>query len=126
VTRYEFFRKRIAPVLFLGMVGLIAYDSCQTHKRTNATIVLEFGEATPDVTSVEAELMAGSDSIGNFHRVALPGGSIGPCRFEAAIPDESAQLRIEVALRGKTRTVTKTIRPIEGSTVTVPLGDSLR
>jgi hypothetical protein len=126
VTRYEFFRKRVAPVLFLGMVGLIAYDSCRTQQRTHATIVIDLGAEAPDVREVNAELFSGGDSIAVFHRAALPGSPIGPCRFETALPDEVAELRIDVRLRDRSRSLTKTIRPIEGSTTTVPLGDALR
>jgi hypothetical protein len=127
VTRYDFFRKRIAPILFLGMVGVIAYDACSKEERTHATIVLDLGEATGDVRSVDAELLtAGGESLSVFHRAALPGGSIGPVRFDAALPDEVAQIRIDVALRDKMRTITKTLRPVEGSTVTVLLGPSLQ
>jgi hypothetical protein len=126
VTRYEFFRKRIAPVLFLGMVGVIAYDSCRTHQRTHATVVLDFGEATADVRRVNAELVVGGDTLVTFERTALPGGTIGPCKFETALPEDSAQLHVDVTLGGKIKSVTRTIRLFEGSTVTIPLGDALR
>lgn len=125
MTRYEFFRKRIAPILFLGMVGVIAYDACQTQQRTHATVVLDFGVAEPDVREVNAELFSGGESIATFRREAL-GGSIGPCRFETAMPEETGELRIDVRLRDRSRFVTRVIRPIEESTTTVLLGDALR
>lgn len=125
MTRYEFFRKRIAPILFLGMVGVIAVDSCRTHQRTHTTVVLDFGDAAPGVRQVDAELTVGTDTIATFHRIALPGSSIGPCTFETALPEDSAQLRVDIAYDGKLKTVTRTIRPFEGSTVKVPLGDAL-
>ncbi len=124
MTRYELFRKRIAPILFLGMVGLIAYDSCRKQQRTHATIVLDFGDA--DVRSVDAELTAHGDSMGGFHKAAFPGSSIGPCRFETLLTDEVGELRVELTVGNQLRTLTRTIRPIEESTVTVPLGPDLR
>jgi hypothetical protein len=109
------------------MVGVIAYDACSKEERTHATIVLDLGEAAADVRTVDAELMtATGESLSVFHRAAPPGGTIGPCRFDAALPDEVAQIRIDVGLRDKMRTITKTLRPIEGSTVTVPLGPLLQ
>jgi len=126
VTRYEFFRRRIAPVLFLGMVGVIAYDSCRKQERTHATIVLDLGTAAPDVREINAELFSGGESLAVFHRIAPPGSSIGPCRFETALPEETAELRIDVRLGDRARSVTKMIRPIEDSVTTVPLADALR
>ncbi len=126
MTRYQFFRKRIAPVLFLGMVGVIAYDACRNEQRTHATIVLDLGAAAPEVREVNAELFSGGSSIAVFQRIAPPGAGIGPCRFETALPEEVAELRIDVRLTDRSRSLTKTIRPIEGSVTTVPLADALR
>ncbi len=108
------------------MVGLIAYDACSKHERTHATIVLDLGGAAGDVREVNAELFSGGDSIAVFQRTAPPGAGIGPCRFETALPDEVAELRIDVRLPTKTVSLTKSIRPIEGSVTTVPLGVELQ
>jgi len=113
-------------VLFLGMVGVIAYDSCRKQERTHATIVLDLGTAAPDVREINAELFSGGESLAVFHRIAPPGSSIGPCRFETALPEETAELRIDVRLGDRARSVTKMIRPIEDSVTTVPLADALR
>jgi hypothetical protein len=126
VTRYELFRKRIAPALFLGVVGLIAYDTCRKQQRTHATVALDFGEVAADVRSVDAELTAGGESMGSFHKRALPGSTIGPCSFETLLVGEVGELRIDVTVRDRQRTLVRTIRPIEESTVTVSLGPDLR
>ncbi|MBA2539967.1 MAG: hypothetical protein H0V17_10060 [Deltaproteobacteria bacterium] len=126
MTRYEFFRKRIAPLLFLGMVGLIAYDACRQEERHHTTIVLDLGDAAADVREVNAEVFSGGESVAVFHRAALPGSSIGPCRFETALPEDTAELRLDVRLPTRSIVLTKTIRPIEGSVTTIPLGDQLR
>jgi hypothetical protein len=124
VTRYEFFRKRIAPALFLGMVGLIAYDSCRKEERTHSTVLLDFGGA--DVRAVDAELTSGGESMGGFHKAALPGSTIGPCSFKTLLVGEVGELRIDITLPDRQRTLTRVIRPIEESTVTVSLGPDLR
>ncbi len=122
MTRYEFFRKRIAPVLFLGMVGLIAYDTCHAQERTHATIVLDLGDAEPRVRQIDAELVVDGDVIGTFHRSALPDLRIGcPCSFETAMPSETGELRLDID--GKH--VVKKIHAIEGGKVTVSLGGDL-
>ncbi|HEU0030250.1 MAG TPA: hypothetical protein VFQ53_06450 [Kofleriaceae bacterium] len=125
MTRYEFFRKRIAPLLFLGMVGLIAYDTCDKQERTHTKIVLDLGEAAAIVKRVDAELVVDQEVIGLFHRNALPGSTIGPCKFEAAMPSPEGELRIDVDLGTRQKTITRKIHADEGSTVTVPLGDEL-
>ncbi len=125
MTGYELFRRRIAPVLFLCVVGLIAYDAYRKEDRTHATIVLDFGAAAPGVRSVEAELTSRGESMGTFHKAALPGQAIGDCKFDTLLSDEVGELRIDIGLEADRRTLTRTVRPIEGSTVTVPLGDDL-
>ena len=126
MTRYEFFRKRIAPVLFLGMVGLIAFDTCKKQERTHATIVIDLGDAEPRVRSIVAELVVEAEVIGNFERRALPDLRIGcPCKFETAMPAESGELRLVVDVDGKLRHITKQLHVIEGGTTTVKLGPDL-
>ena len=120
MTRYEFFRKRIAPVLFLGMVGLIAYDTCHKQERTHATIVIDPGDVP--VKSIDAELIVENEVIANAHCHALEGMRIGPCKFETAMPADAGTLRIEVD--GKT--LVKHVRPIEGGKITVSIGPDLR
>jgi hypothetical protein len=83
--------------------------------------VIDLGAAAADVREVNAELFSGGESIAVFHRTAPPGGSIGPCRFETAMPDEVGELRIEVRLPSRSLSFTKAIRPIEESVTTVPL-----
>ena len=112
--------------MFLGMVGLIAYDSCRKEDRTHATVVLDLGDAARDVREIDAELVVGGDVIGMFHRKALPGSAIGRCAFEVAMPETAAVIRLEVDVNGGVRSFERTIRPIESSTVTVPLEAALR
>jgi hypothetical protein len=122
VTRYDFFRKRIAPLLFLGMVGVIAYDACQKEERHHATIMIDLGDATPRVKGFTVELVVGSDVISTFERRALSGLTIGcPCKFETAMPEESGELRFVVDVDGKHETRTRKIHVIEGGTTTVKL-----
>jgi hypothetical protein len=126
VTRYEFFRKRIAPVLFLGMVGLIAYDTCKKEERHHATIVIDLGAAEPRVKSVTVDLFVDNESISRFERRALSTLTIGcPCKFETAMPAEHGELRFDVEVDGVHRQLTKKIHVIEGGKTTVQLGPDL-
>ena len=122
MTRYEFFRKRIAPFLFLGMVGVIAYDACQKEERHHATIMIDLGAAERRVKSVTAELVVDNEVISTFERRALSTLSIGcPCKFETAMPAESGELRFVVDVDGQVKKLTKKIHVIEAGVTTVKL-----
>ena len=122
MTRYEFFRKRIAPFLFLGMVGLIAYDTCQKEERHHATIVVDLGEADARVHAFSAELFVDGESISRFEKRALTGMRIScPCTFETAMPKEHGELRFEVEVDGTIKKLTKQLHVIEGGKTTVKL-----
>ena len=127
MTGYELFRRRIAPVLFLGMVGLIAYDSCDAQERTHATIVIDLGEAEARVRGIRADLIVGGETIATFERHAPADLSIGcPCRFETAMPEENGKLELAIDIDGKRRMITKPIHVVEGSTVNLLLDRELR
>ena len=121
MTRYDFFRRRIAPVLFLGLIGVIALDTCRKNERTHATIVLDLGAASSSVKMIEAELIVEGEVINTFQRKAL-GAEMGPCKFEVAMPAKDGELRITAD--GK-RLVRK-IHAEEAALVTVSLESDLR
>jgi hypothetical protein len=127
VTRYELFRKRIAPALFLAAVAWIAYDTCDKQERTRATFVLDFGAAESQVRAVEAEIWMNGAQVTQFRRTALDGGHIGTAKFEGSLPDTDGELRIDVELpNAEHRQITRTIHFAEGATVTIPLERDLR
>lgn len=126
MTRYEFFRKRIAPLLFLGMVGVIAYDACHKQERTRATVVIDLGEAASRVRGIDGELMVDGESFGSLHVTAPPGLRIAPVKLEARIPGRDAELQLEVDLDTLRRRVVRRIHIAEdGATITVPIGPEL-
>ena len=118
-------RRVIGPVMFLGGIALLAQQTCTKQQRTHATIVLELGDAEPRVRSVDAELVVGGETINTFHRKALDSMKIGPCRFEAALPANDAELRIDVEVDGTHKRLVRKLHAEEGATVTVPLAREL-
>ena len=88
MTRHELFRKRIAPILFFGLLGLIAYDFARKQKDAaiSGTVLIELGEARPRVRELAADLYVRGERVSEFRRAALPGARIGECRFEARMP----------------------------------------
>jgi len=125
VSRYDFFRRRIAPIAFFLAIALIARDSCDKGQRTHAAIELDFGDARPRVSAVDVRVLAGGDTVTTFQRRALGAGGIGPCRFDAVLPGEDGELRIDVDLGGDHLQVSRWFHAVEGATVRVPLGDAL-
>jgi hypothetical protein len=125
VSRYDLFRRRIAPIAFFLAIALIARDSCEKDKRTHTTVELGFGAAKPSVRAVDVDVVVGSETIATFHRAALPASTIGPCRFPLALPDDDGELRIDVDLGATHQRLTRRFHAVEGSTmlVTIPDGD---
>jgi hypothetical protein len=127
VTRYELFRRRIAPIAFAIAIAFIAYDSCSKHERTSATFVIDYGSAEPNVRAVEAEIWMNRDQVMRFRRAALDGVSIGRTQFKASLPDTDGELRLDVELTGgERRKLTRAIHVTEGATITIQLERDLR
>lgn len=127
MSTYDLFRRRIAPVAFALALGFIAYDTCDKHERTHATIVLDFGAAEPDVRAVEAEIWMNGEQVTQFRRNALEGGRIGDIRFETSLPDTEGELRVGVDLaNGSHEQTTRTLHVTEGATVTFRLERDMR
>jgi hypothetical protein len=127
VSKYDLFRRRIAPIAFGLAIVLMARQSCQKGERTHATFVLDLGAARSQARAVDVELWTGSDMVAELHRHALDGSTIGTPRFDAVLPGSSdGELRIDVDLPAGPRHVVRRVHADEGATVTVPLGDALK
>jgi hypothetical protein len=125
VSRYDLFRRRIAPIAFFFALGAIAWDACDSAERTRTTVELQLGAAESQVRAVDVEVWLGDELHSRFHRAALPGSPIGPCRFELSLPQEGGEMRIDVDLGTERRRITRRFHAIEGSTMTVALGNEL-
>ena len=71
MTKYDLFRRRIAPVAFALAIVLIARDACHKQEQNKATFVIDFGAAQPRVKAVDVELWMQGDQLAVFHRAAL-------------------------------------------------------
>lgn len=127
MTRYELFRKRIAPIAFGVAIVLLARESCTKQSRTHVTFVLEPGAVRPAIRSVEADVYEGDAQVARYQRNADDGAYIGPMRFAASLPERDGELRFDVDLgpRGH-RAFKRRFHVDEGATVTVPLESDLR
>jgi hypothetical protein len=125
VSRYDLFRRRIAPVAFLLAIGLLARDSCEKDHRTHTTAEIQLGEARSRVRAVDVDVVTGDQTVARFHRAALPGALIGPCRFELALPADDGELRLDVDLGAEHRRLPRAFHAVEGATLLVPIEGDL-
>jgi hypothetical protein len=135
VSRYDLFRRRIAPIAFLLAIALIARDSCEKDRRSHTTVELELGDARSRVREIDVDVMSGDAAAGRDTRpppiatqrcIALPDAVIGPCRFALALPDDDGELQIDIDLGGEHRRLVRRFHAIEGSTLLIPLADDLK
>ena len=123
MSRYDLFRRRIAPIAFFLALALIAKDSCDGNQRTHTTVELTFGASTPAVRAVEVDVVVGGETVSTFRRAALPDSLIGPCRFELSLARDDGELRIDVDLGASHRQITRRFHAIEGSKMLISLRD---
>ncbi|HEY5944092.1 MAG TPA: hypothetical protein VIV40_01310 [Kofleriaceae bacterium] len=127
MSKYDLFRRRIAPIAFGLAIAFMAYSTCNKQQRTAATFVIDYGAAERDVHAIDAEVWMNGEQVTQFHRVALEGAYIGATRFKASLPDVDGELRMDVELTsGEHRNITRVIHVSEGATVTVQLERDLR
>jgi hypothetical protein len=127
VTKYDLFRRRIAPIAFAMAIGFIAFDTCDKHERTTATFIIEYGAAEPEVRAIEAEVWMNGQQVTQFRRAALDGAAIGKTQFKGSLPDTDGELRMDVELvGGEHRQVNRAIHVAEGATIRIQLERDLR
>ncbi len=112
--------------MFLGGIALLARQTCQHNQRTHATVVLELGSAAARVRSIDVDLRIGGELVSNYHRKALEGMTLGPIKFETAMPAQDGELQIDVELDGTHKKLVRHIHADEASTITVSLDSDLR
>ena len=127
MTKYDLFRRRIVPVAMVIVGGLLAYETCNRHDRTEATFVLEYGVYTNDVRGVEAEIWMNDERVTSFRRNALDGAFIGKTQFKASLPDTDGELRLDVDMAaGDRKHVVRQVHVSDGEIVTFQLEPDLR
>ncbi len=126
LTRYDLFRKRIAPIAFILAMGLLVRQTCQKEQRFHATVVISAGDAEPKVKAIDAKVIVQGETLGEMHREAQPGMLIGKAKFDVALPEEDGQVIIDVDLGAEKRHVMRRIHVAEGATIELDLSSDLR
>lgn len=126
MSRYDLFRKRIAPVAFVLALALLVREQCKGQQRYHGTVVIGTGSAEPFVEAIEARVIIGDDVFGELHRERPAGMQIGEAAFPITLPEPDARVEIDVRLSGATRHLSRSIHVEEGATVRIDLGPDLR
>ena len=119
MSRYDLFRRRLAPIALFLALALIARDSCNDNHRTHATVRLTFGDGAAKVRAVDVDIVLGGATFARFHRSALPDRAIGPVEIQLSVPQDDGELRIDVDLGATRQQLTRRFHAVEGATITV-------
>jgi hypothetical protein len=123
VTRKDFIRRRVMPVVFGVVIAVMARRSCNESERTHATFVLSFGAAAAQIQAVDAELWMNKEVVATYHREALT-ADLGPTKFDGLFPGTDGELRVDATLRsGEHKTMKRPVHADDNATVTVNLSD---
>jgi hypothetical protein len=126
VTKQDFFRRRIMPIVFGVVIVLISRQSCQRAERTQATFVVDYGTAESLVQAIDLELWMGQEPVATFHRAALA-NHIGKTTFTGSFPAKDGELRMDLTLfSGVHRQIVRTVHAEENAVVTVNLEHALQ
>jgi hypothetical protein len=123
VSRYDLFRRRLAPIAFFLVIALIAKDSCDKQRRTHTTVELALGDDRPSIRAVDVDVVVEGQTVTTYHRAAMPGSTIGPCLFQLSSPSDDGELRIDLDLGASHRQLTRRFHAVEGAKIVVPVGD---
>lgn len=126
MTRYDLFRKRLAPIAFVLALGLLVHEQCQGAQRIHGVVVITAGEAAAKVKSIGAQVVVDGEVMGELHRYAREGSPIGDARFNVTLPAEDAFLKLEIEMVGEMRHLTRRLHIDEGATVHLDLAPDLR
>jgi hypothetical protein len=126
LSRYDLFRKRIAPIAFILALGLLIRETCQKDERIHASIVITAGEAEPRVKAIDAKVIVQGETYGELHREAAPGMRIGKAKIDVSLPEADGQVILDVDLGTEKRHVLRRIHASEGATIEIDLSTDLR
>ncbi len=125
MSRYDLFRRRLAPIAFVLAMGLLIRESCQKQQRTHATIHVGLPAQKALITAIDADVVVAGDTVGHLHRTAtdLPIDA-RPLQLAVALPSDDGELDLELDLAsGAHKRVVRRFHASEGATSDVVLTD---
>jgi hypothetical protein len=99
-TRYQVFRRIVAPVALIAAIAVLAYDTCGAEERAEVRFAVDFGDSAKDVRHVRIDLWSGDDSIGFFEKRFGEAGATEPVRWKQVVPGGALEATINLTLAG--------------------------
>lgn len=99
-SRYDFFRKVIAPIAVVGALVLLVHETCRSQERAEVKFALELGDRAAAIRHVRVDLWADDASIGYLERSFGEGGVTAPIRWQQPLPDAPVEATIALTLAG--------------------------
>jgi hypothetical protein len=106
-SRYDRWRRRLAPVALLIALGVLAHDTCERKDKAGTPIVLDLGAARPSVRHVRADAFVAGEPAGWFESDVV---GDRPLQFRALIEDR-AIVRVQVTTDHGLRVIERAVHP---------------
>ena len=97
-TRYQVFRRVVAPVALIAALALLAYDTCRTEDSAEVRFAVDFGDTASEVRHVRIDLWDGDASFGFFEKRFGDAGATAPVRWKQPVPSGALEATISVTL----------------------------
>ena len=106
-SRYDRWRRRLAPVALFIALGFLAYDTCERKERSGTTIVLDLGAARSSVHHLRADVFVAGEPTAWFESDLRGSGAIS---FPAMIEDR-ATVRVQLTTDRGMKVIERTVLP---------------
>lgn len=123
-SKWEFVRKRVLPVVFLGLLLAIAFDTCGGEP-VNVEVSYEVGEAGERLRGLRVDYFRGDEPVGYLERELGPGGAVGPVRHVIQLLPDDYRARIELRSEAGARVVERDFEVGEAMSITFPVADAI-
>ncbi|MCE9572609.1 MAG: hypothetical protein K8W52_05585 [Deltaproteobacteria bacterium] len=124
-SRYDLFRKRLAPVALIVALAALAHETCSHRSTNDVTIELGFGNHAGEIRHLRADVFVDGEPDAWMEQDFGPDGADRPPRFRAMVPGDHAVLRVDMVTTAGPRRVEHKLAPESGATLLVDLGADL-
>jgi hypothetical protein len=122
-SRYQRFRRIVAPLALVAALAVLAQETCRGEDRAEVSFALTLGPAAADVRHVRVDLWADGASVGFFEAEASPGRPLG---WRQPVPAGALEATIAITLHdGRVVELRRRIFASAGAQVTID-GDYTR
>jgi hypothetical protein len=114
-SRYDLFRRIVAPLALVAALGLLAHQTCGAEERAAVGFAVDLGDAAATVERVRVELWSEGAMVGSFEADADR-----PLRWRQPVPRDELEARIELTRAdGTVESVRRRVHAPSGAEVTI-------